>query len=230
MGNLAPTFTGFDVAVFVIILVSAIAAYARGFVREAFSLLAWAGACVATYYLFTPLKSYAREVIPVPLFADVGTGLAIFVVTLIVLSVIATNITRVVASSEHGPLNRAVGFLFGIVRGVLLVCFGYLAVSWIVPPGDHPGWMTEAKTMPLVREGASEIQRLIPHEVAASAGGTARRTEQRVRDAAEAERLLRGLNTPAPRAEPAPNPTGGRGYQEQDRRKLEDLVRGAEQR
>ena len=225
--DVAATFTGFDVAVFIVVLVSAVAAYARGFVREAFSLLAWAGACAATYYLFDPLKTYAREIIPIQLFADVGTGLAIFVVTLIVLSVIATNITRAVASSEHGPLNRAIGFLFGILRGALLVCFGYLVASWIVPPADHPGWMRNAKTMPLVREGAAEIERLIPQNLAAQACGTALRAEQRVRDAAEAERLIRGLNSPSPRVDRT-GPTGGRGYQEQDRRKLEELVRGTE--
>ena len=226
--DISPTFTGFDIAVFLIVLISAVAGYARGFVREAFSLLAWAGAAAATYYLFDSLKPYAREIISVQLFADVGTALAIFVVTLVVLSILATNITRTVANSGHSALDRSVGFLFGILRGAIVVCVGYVLISWMVPPPDQPGWMQQAKSMPLIREGSTELQRLLPPDLLLDGRSATQKAEQRMREAAEAERLLRGLNAPTPRREAQTTSAEGSGYKEQERRKLEDLIRGTE--
>ncbi len=217
-----------DLVVVGFLLLSAVVAYLRGFVREALSLLAWIGAGIATYYLFEPLKGYVRAFVPIPLFADIATGLAVFVVALLILSFVAGRIADGVAKSSQSALDRALGFLFGLFRGALLVCLAYLVVSWVIPPAEQPGWLREARTTPLVRDGARELERLVPPEIAAESRLATRRAGESVRGAAEAERLLDRLNNPAlvPPAQRVPETEVG--YGEQQRRELERLIRGTQ--
>lgn len=216
-----------DLVVIGFLLFSALVAYLRGFVREALSLLAWIGAGVATYYLFDPLKEHARAFVPVPLLADLVTGIAIFVAALLVLSFLVGRIVDAVAQSEQNSLDRALGFLFGLFRGALLLCAAYLVVSWVVPPAEQPGWVREARVTPLIRDGALEIERLVPAEFAAESRLATSRAEERMRSAIEAERLLDRLNNPAVNA-PLRAPEANVGYGEQQRREMERLIRGTQ--
>jgi membrane protein required for colicin V production len=75
-----------DIAVIVVLLISALLAYARGFVHEVLAVAGWVGAIFATIYGFPYARPYARSLIPVELIADLVAGLVIFVVTLVLLS------------------------------------------------------------------------------------------------------------------------------------------------
>ena len=216
----------FDLIVIGFVLLSALVAFLRGFVREALSLVAWIGAGVIAYYLFDPLKGFVRNVVPIQLFADIATAAGLFVVALIVLSFVAGRISKGVAGTEQGSLDRGMGFLFGLARGALMICAAYMVMSWVVPPPEQPDWMRTARTVPLVRDGARELERLVPAGIAAESRLAAGRTEERLRREA-GERLLDRLNSPtvAPPAQPAPE-TGG--YAEQQRRDMERLIRGTQ--
>lgn len=214
-----------DVVAVGILLVSAIAAYTRGFVKETLSLLSWVGAAFVTWYFYEPVRAWAREIIPIELFADVGAGLVLFLGTLFLLSIVTGRLASAVGNSQHGALDRSVGFLFGLARGAFLLCFAYIVVSWIVPPSEHPGWLTEARSTPLIREGAIEIEKAMPAEWARSGADSARRVDRTVRDAAETEALLRRMNNPAPAVEVSkPPPPEGR-YTEEQRRELDEIYR-----
>jgi len=214
-----------DIVVLGVLLVSAIAAYTRGFVKETLSLLSWVGAAFATWYFYEPVRAWAREIIPIDLFADIGAGLAIFLGTLFLLSILTGRISTIVGNSQHGALDRSVGFVFGLARGAFLLCFAYIVVSWMVPVSEHPAWLTEARTTPLIREGAIEIEKVIPSEWARSGSESARQVNRTVRDAAETEALLRRMNNPAPAVE-ATKPAGQEGrYTEEQRRELDEMYR-----
>ena len=216
-----------DLLIIGFLLLSGLVAFMRGFVREALSLLAWIGAGVITYYLFDPLKGYARAFVPIQLFADIATAVAIFVVALLILSFIAGRISNAVSNTQQSSIDRALGLVFGLFRGALLVCAAYLVISWVVPPPDHPAWFQEARTAPLIRDGARELDRLIPPEIAAESRQAASRAEQGLRREAE-ERLLKGLNSPSVAPPPRPVPETGAGYGDQQRRNMERLIRGTQ--
>ena len=221
------SFNWLDLVVIGFLLLSALVAFMRGFVREALSLLSWISAGVITYYLFEPLKGYARAFVPIQLFADIATGTAIFIVALLILSFIAGRISDAVANSGQGSIDRALGLLFGLARGALFVCAAYLVVSWVVPPAEQPVWLRDARTAPLVREGAQAIDRLLPPEIAAESRLVANRAEERLRREAE-ERLLERLNSPTVTPQQRPAPEAPTGYGDQQRRNMERLIRGTQ--
>lgn len=217
----------FDVAVIGLLLLSAIVAWSRGFVREVLSLLSWVGAVLVTVYAFEIVQPYVKQIITIDLFANVATALGLFTVTLILFGIIGGRIASAVGQSGQSAVDKSLGFLFGILRGGLLVSIAYLVLTWIIPWEEQPDWLREARTTPVIREAAVEIERLIPAGLGMEGRAVVDRAEQRSREAAEAERLLRRLNTPEPASVRTP-PEDRPGYTDSERRDLERLIKGTQ--
>jgi len=159
------TWNPVDIAVIAVILISAVIALARGLVHEVLSVTAWVGAAAATIFGFPLFRPLARQYIKTTLIADVVTGVVIFVVTLIVLSIISHALSRQVRESALGALDRSLGLVFGVVRGAIVVSLAYLIFQWAEPNrAEWPGWITEAKSAPLLAKGAALLARALPKE------------------------------------------------------------------
>jgi membrane protein required for colicin V production len=121
-------FTIADGIVLAVIVLSAILAYARGLVRESLSIAGWIVAAIAGFSFAPMLAPLIREV---PILRDViGTSCelgilagfaAAFAVALILVSFVTPLLAGAVHNSAIGPIDQGLGFVFGIVRGVLLV-------------------------------------------------------------------------------------------------------------
>jgi membrane protein required for colicin V production len=151
-----------DAAVVVIILLSGVFALFRGFVHELLAVVSWVGAAVATLYTFPFAQPYARKLISVPLVADVGAGMLIFLVVLIALSILTRMVSKRVRDSAFGPLDRSLGLVFGFLRGAVLICIAWLVFLWLSPREDHPKWIREARVLPLVEQGSTVLVSLLP--------------------------------------------------------------------
>ncbi len=221
-------FSAADISVVVILLVSAVLAYARGFVHEVLAVMAWIGTAFATIYalpylqplvhgLLEPEPGLLFELVPLGAVVDSAMGVAVFVVTLVTLSAISRAISRRIRESTLNPLDRSLGFLFGVLRGALLVALAYIPMEWVWPPPDQPEWLSSARSRPLVVTGADLLKSLVSAEAAAEAAGAAG-------DAKEATDFLRDLMAPVPKG---PSPTAPGGYGAKERRRLENLIEGS---
>lgn len=151
-----------DIAVVVVLLVSTVLAVARGFVRETLSILAWAAAAIATLYFGPPLAKFLAARISTPLLGPVLAFAGIFLVVLIPLSFLSFRLSERVRKSPVGMLDRLLGVLFGLVRGLALVGVAYLAISLVVPVRAQPLWLTQARFMPVIQRSSDVILALIP--------------------------------------------------------------------
>ena len=151
-----------DVAVIAVLAISGIFALVRGLVHELLAVGSWIGAAIATLYGFPKAQPVARELITVPLVADIVAGVVIFLTVLIVLSIITHLIARRVRRSHLGALDRSLGMVFGLLRGAILVCVAWLALAWTVPRDDYPTWLLEARSLPLIERGALALIDLVP--------------------------------------------------------------------
>jgi len=190
-----------DLGVIGIIVLSAIFAFARGFVREALSVIAWVGAAAVTLYgfgwAFDKIEPYVQN----PLLSQVIAGFGLFVISLIVLTMLTGILARMVHATGLTPIDRTLGFIFGLARGAFLVCLAYLLIAAALPPTDWPPWLSSAKSEPYLREGADLLKGLLPESLKFKSAEDATKP---VDPAAEAERAMRALTTPAP--PPAANP------------------------
>ena len=139
-----------DIGVIAIIVLSAIFAFARGFVREALSIVAWVGAAAVTVYGFVPVLAMVDPIVKNPLLSQLIAGFGLFVGALIVLTILTSFVARMVRASALSPIDRTLGFVFGLARGALIVCLAYLLLDISVQPGERPAWIREAKERALI--------------------------------------------------------------------------------
>ncbi len=158
--------TAGDVVVILVLLLSGALAFARGFVREALSIAAWVGAALVTVFLLPHASPVVRDLIDNELAADFIAGVLIFILALVGLSVAGHFATRAIRDSALNMLDRSMGLVFGLLRGVILLSLGYMLFVWLVPDDDdHPDWFSEARTLPLVEEAADILQVIVPTDV-----------------------------------------------------------------
>ncbi len=159
-----------DIGVVTVLLISAILALARGFVREVLAISSWIGAAAVTYYVFPfvqePFRGYVKEWFDFKqtLVADIAAVVTIFIAVLVILAVISAWVSRKVQSSDIGALDRSLGFLFGLARGAVVVSLAYLLLIQFIPPKEHPPWVKEARSVPAMRAGAAFLISLVPEE------------------------------------------------------------------
>ena len=213
-----------DIAVVVVVLLSALLAYARGFVHEVLSVLGWIGAIFATIHGLPFAKPYARELIPVELIADLAAGVAIFVVSLVLLSFVTRGVAKLVKASALNFLDRSLGFLFGIVRGGVIICILYIGLSWMVTPADQPSWILNARSMPLIQTGSDMLRALVPAEAAQAGSDAAQNVQKKAEIVIETQKVFRDMMTIQPQA---PQGSGTDGYNRGERSEMERLIEGA---
>lgn len=216
-----------DVAVAIAVLLSAWIAYLRGLVREIFSLGTWIGAVAVTFYFYPQAGVFARQYIQTELAADLAAGVGLFAGSFLIFRLIGGVIAESIAQSEHNALDRSAGFLFGLFRGGLLVVVAYTALNWYVPEEEQPGWLTQAKVTPLLREGSRKLQELLPGSFGRDAEAESARLRALDRQAAELERLRHGFNQPAPAVSGSRSGANGptEGYSQEMRQGVEALIR-----
>src|SRR5713101_7835497 len=137
-----------DLGIIAIVVLSAIFAFARGFVREALSIVAWVGAAAITLYGFNWVYARVDPMVHNALLSQLIAGFGLFVVSLIVLTIVTGRVARMVRTSALSSIDRTLGFIFGLARGAFLVCLAYLLLDVSVQPNDRPVWIREAKSAP----------------------------------------------------------------------------------
>ena len=132
-------FTIIDGVVAVVIILSALLAYDRGLVREAMAIVGWIAAAIAGFLFAPKVEPLVRE-IPVlgDLLADscelsvIGAFALVFAVALIVVSLFTPLFSSLVQRSVLGGLDQAFGFVFGVVRGILLVTIAFFVYKTVI--------------------------------------------------------------------------------------------------
>ncbi len=155
-------FTVVDLAVIGIIALSALLALARGAVREVLGLASWIGSIAVAFVAFERVRPLVTPHIQEPLIADAATLAVVFIVPFIAFKILASVIAGAVSASPLGPFDRLLGFGFGVLRGMLIVCAAYLVVSAFVPPARQPVWLRDARTLPQVQKGAALLAQALP--------------------------------------------------------------------
>jgi len=221
-----------DLGVIAVVVLSAIFAFARGFVREALSIVAWAGAAFITIKGFDWVYAQVDPRVHNPLLSQVIAGFGLFVTSLIVLTILTGMVARLVRITGLTPIDRTLGFIFGLARGAFLVCLAYLLLDVSVQPNDRPVWIREAKSAAYLHEGADVLKGFLPDSLKVKSADAASDLLQKVDPQgaakAEAEKAMRALATPAPAAAPnsdsAPAPPAPPSYRPGDQKQLDRLI------
>lgn len=220
---------GLDLAVIVVLLVSALLAFMRGFVHEILSIGAWVGAALTALYGLPYAQPMARKLIPIDWAADAVAGIVLFLGALLVLSIITNALSKSVQASALNNLDRSLGFLFGLVRAGVILAIVLIASDWLMDKNARPEWMEKAKTLPAIEAGADVLKDLVPdsfmaaEDAAKEAAGTAK-------DALELKKTLDRLTQPAPADSGKTDGAADEkpGYDNKERRDMERLLQSTD--
>jgi membrane protein required for colicin V production len=158
------SFTFVDFVVVAVIVISAGYAAWRGFLNETLTIFSWAAAAFATLYFGPFLVPMARSMITSQWLAPIAAYACVFLVVFIPLSFMSHRFSQTVKNSPIGPLDRALGIAFGVVRGLVIVGLAYLAFTYFTPVRQQPEWLLTARTLPLMQETARAMLSAVPSQ------------------------------------------------------------------
>lgn len=157
-------FTGIDVGVAVLVLISAILATARGFTREILSLATWAGSAAVAAYVYFNRGDLLKEQFPDELLRTGVLVVGTFLVALVVLHLLTMWIGDMVVDSRVGPLDRTLGFVFGAARGVLICIVAAIFAEFLLSP-NLPDMVSKSKSYPPLLSAGDWLTSMLPDDV-----------------------------------------------------------------
>jgi len=164
-------FTIIDGGVALVIVVSALLAYARGFVREIMAIAGWIVAAIVGYMFAKQVEPLIREAPVVGEFIGdncvLSTGaafFAVFVVALILMSFFTPLFSSLIHRSAAGGVDQGLGFLFGIVRGVVLIAIAFFIYTNVMNGQDYP-MVDDSRSAEVFAQLNDEIQKRQPEQV-----------------------------------------------------------------
>lgn len=166
-----------DLVVIGILLISAVVAFLRGFVREVLTIASLAGAGIVTIMFGPNLKPMvagwiidptATEkqtlfgVIPYEMLVPVIAFAIVFALALVLFNIATHLISRTVHSVGLGPVDRTMGVVFGLLRGVIIIGLTGLVLNFVLSDEQRDLYFKDSKTYPAVTYTADLMQALMP--------------------------------------------------------------------
>ncbi len=158
-------FTVVDAGVLVIVVVSALLAFSRGFVRELLSILGWIAAAVIAFYFAPQAEPIIKEI---PYLGDfigeqcelaiLAAFAAVFALALVVVSIFTPLLSGAVQNSALGPIDQGLGFLFGVARGVLLVAIAFIVYDRVIAGSEGIAQVDGAKSKIIMAQIQAKIE------------------------------------------------------------------------
>ncbi|WP_282168183.1 CvpA family protein [Ruegeria atlantica] len=193
-------FTIIDGVVALIVVVSGILAYSRGFLREVLAIAGWVAAAVLAFIFAPQAVPLVKEI---PVVGDflrdscelsVITGFAaVFAVALIIVSIFTPLFSSIVQRSALGGLDQALGFFFGIARGILLVAIAFFVYDTVMT-GQSYTIVDESRSAKVFEQFSDKIEEQNPE---AALGWVTRQYEELVASCAEGSAPAEDLTAPS---------------------------------
>jgi membrane protein required for colicin V production len=156
--------TMLDILLLVVMLISGLLAMIRGFMREILSIGAWGVAALATLWAYSRVLPMAKQYFASDMVAAGVTVGGVFLLTLLIVSIITVRISDMILDSRIGALDRTLGFLFGLGRGLVIVVVAFLFFAWLVPDRSQPEWVRGAKSKVVLQSTGQWLMSMLPDD------------------------------------------------------------------
>jgi membrane protein required for colicin V production len=152
--------TGLDYAVLGALALSTAWGVWRGLVREVISLAGWILAFIAANLFAEPLADALPQSISNPDVRAIVAFVAIFVVVLTLVTLAAIGLSKALKSTGLRGLDRTLGGLFGVARGVLIAVL-FAIVAGLTSFPQHPMWR-DSWTGPMLGRTVDQLKPWLP--------------------------------------------------------------------
>ena len=163
-------FTLVDGVVAAVIVISAILAFSRGLVRELMAIVGWVAAAILAFTFAGATEPLVKEI---PYLGDIlgescelavlAAFAIVFALALIVVSFFTPLLSGAVQSSVLGPIDQGLGFLFGVLRGLVLVAVAFVVYDRVTVGQGMPV-VEESRSANIFQRGKTQIEAQIPDD------------------------------------------------------------------
>lgn len=168
----------FDLLTIIAILVSAGLAFTRGFIREVMTIFGMAGGAVLAFLFGPSVQPFFADMfgaappdsetqpivlgfIPADLAATATAYITVFVGVVILLSLLTHFLSKSAGALGLGPVDRTLGVIFGVIRGLVLVSLIYIPFHFALDTQTKRDWFGQAKTHYYVEAVAAWMASLV---------------------------------------------------------------------
>ena len=151
-----------DVILILVMLISAIVGWYRGLTQEMLSLIVWALAALVALIFYQLYRERVRALIGYPIVADLLLIIVVFLIALLVLGLVFGWLFPGWIHGPAGAVDRVLGFVYGLIRGLLLVVIAYEITIALRPKESLPYWITEARSLPFIERTGRAVLSLLP--------------------------------------------------------------------
>lgn len=206
-----------DLILLVVMLISGLLAMIRGFIREILSIAAWALAAVAGVYAYAKLLPMAKSSFGSDIVAAAVVVGGAFLLTLLIVSIITVRVSDMILDSRVGALDRTLGFVFGLARGLIIVVVAFLFFSWLVPERGQPEWVRDAKSRVVLQGTGQWLMSMLPDDPESSILQRLKRPKSDDQEPQDAPREQRSDS----------KPSQPEGYGRSERAGMQQLIEGS---
>lgn len=153
-----------DFIILIILLISVLISFWRGFLREALSLTTWVAAFWVSISFHSQLAQLLTHKISTPGLRLLVAFAALFLGVFIAGSIISHLVIQLIKKTGFGGTDRLLGAGFGLLRGVLIVALGVMAGE-MLQLNNNPAWQSSV-LLPWFEQVAGWLQQFIPHSIA----------------------------------------------------------------
>ena len=154
--------SSFDIIFVIIIILSLIKCYKKGFVLSLLSASKWLLAYVVTLFLFPKTKPYFEDIIDNEYVLDITLGVCLFIIVIFFILLANKGVGKAVTYTGIGGLDKIFGFFFGFIRGyVISVCI-FATVDIIYNSDRWPIDLEKSLSFQLVEKGSNYLIKEFP--------------------------------------------------------------------
>lgn len=174
--------TLFDIVILTIIALSSLMGAYKGFTKITINLIGIISSIAFAVFIYSYAKTLFSEYIGNNLVVSVVSGIASYMISLIIFTFLASKIILLFCGISGGVVDRSLGLVIGIIRGLLfsLVIFSVVAILASVSykeadlsedlvqnlsPEKYPSWLSSSVTSPYLEEILKRFVEIIPQKI-----------------------------------------------------------------
>ena len=154
-----------DLIALVLILLSTLASTWRGLIRETLTIIIWILSLFISNGLFIYTKVHIEKFTEIEILIKVLSWSIPFISSVIILSIVTRILLLPLILTFSNILDHLLGLFFGLIRGVLLLCFIFAGLMFLVESNDKlPLSVQKSYSVKIVRALTVYILPMLPND------------------------------------------------------------------
>ena len=150
----------FDIIILVLILISALFAFFRGFSLELLSISVWIISFFGSYAYGNNLVNFFNKIVNNILISTAISYVLAFLIIFVIFSFLTRKFSVFIKDSYVGLIDKSLGFIFGILRGYVIVSLCFFLFDYFYN-GKRLEFIDNSKIIPVIKITNNEIFRFL---------------------------------------------------------------------